>query len=316
MRVTFITTQAEVSLQFKTRTRRLTSMRSTPISSRSEPARMTTIRLPARDNFSPFTGSAVPDQHAEALGMRVPRLVWASGESFEHMRLSVGSELLRFGLKEWAGIREIQTVRGVATHGGLSKSGVGELLAAIQPRAENADLPIVVCRDVHVPARIVEQASSEGRVSLVYLGAPEDPEMRLQRWPFRPAIPPIPMPSGMTPDLLLWMGMSAGYESQRGLDGRDAETAHLHWMTKHLSRAAPLGLWLVINLDRLRLGRAGPGYLDDSVVAALMRWTQGLFIDCGIVLLSESRVSPACLSQVGNAAQVIGRAMYRRQRSS
>jgi hypothetical protein len=270
---------------------------------------MTTIHLPRREEFVPLGDSFGSSTQRVTLEHRLPRIVWACGESFARPHLSIGSELLRHGFKEWSGIKEIETVGGVEPQGCLTRSGVGELLSATLPRHDFADLPIVICRDVHAPARIIEQASLDGRISLAYLGSPEDPELRLHRWPFRPAIPPIPMPEGMTPDSLVWLG--AGDHGVRGPKNSDGVTEHLQQADMHLRRATPLGLWLVIDLDRLRLGRPGPGYLEEGVAAAMMRWAQGLVIEGGVILLSESRLPHERSMHASAAAQVMGQALHR-----
>lgn len=272
---------------------------------------MSTFQLPLQEQFSPL-GETADWRHMAAIdaNARVPRLVWACGEDFAIPRLSLASEMLRFGFKEWAGIKSMQTIHGVTGQGSLTREGVAELLSATRQMEAVADLPIVLCRDVHAPARIVEQASAAGRVSLAYLGAPEDPEMRLRRWPFRPAIPPIPMPAGLTPDSLIWLGVSPECEGLRG-NGRDAVASHLGWMASHVNRATPLELWLVLHIDKLRLGRYGPGYLDEGVVAALMRWAQEQVVDCGVILLSETKAPAVGPVQIGAVAQLIGQALHR-----
>jgi hypothetical protein len=270
---------------------------------------MPTIHLHRHDEFKPLGDSFAWNTQRLSLEQRLPRIVWACGESFASPRLSIGSELLRHGFKEWAGIQELRTVQGVESQGSLSRGGVSELLSATQFRQDFADLPIVICRDVHAPARIIEQASQEGRISLAYLGAPEDPELRLHRWPFRPAIPPIPMPAGMTPDSVVWLGVSDSDTQVR--KSRDRVSEHIHQAGVHLSRATPLGMWLVIHLDRLRLGRPGPGYLDEGVVAAVMRWAQGQVIDSGIILIAEAQVPHGKAMHAGAAAQAMGQAMHR-----
>lgn len=270
---------------------------------------MTTFLLPRRKEFLPLGDSLGSTAHRAALGHRLPRIVWACGESFVRPRLSIGSELLRHGFKEWAGIKELETVRGVNPQGSLTRTGVAEMLLATQPRQDFADLPIVICRDVHAPARIIEQASRDGQTSLAYLGAPEDPELRLHRWPFHPAIPPIPMPDGMTPDSLVWLGAS-GRDSP-GRKSHDLAAEHIHQADTHTRRATPLGLWLVIELDRLRLGRAGPGYLEEGVAAAMIRWAQGLVIEGGVVLLSESQLPLDRAMHASAAAQLMGQALHR-----
>jgi hypothetical protein len=270
---------------------------------------MPTIHLHRREEFLPLGNSFVLNTQRLTLEHRLPRIVWTCGESFARPRLSIGSELLRHGFKEWAGIKEIETVCGVEPQGSLTRTGVVELLSATRPRQDFADLPVVVCRDVHAPARIIEQASFAGRISLAYLGAPEDPELRLHRWPFHPAIPPIPMPEGMTPDSLVWLG--AGYHDSRGPKNRDLVSGHIHQADMHVRRATPLGLWLVIDLDRLRLGRPGPGFLDEGVAAAMIRWAQGLVIDGGVILLSESQLPHDRSMHASAAAQVMGQALHR-----
>lgn len=277
---------------------------------------MSTLHLQPQEQFIPLGDSATwRDQAVIDANARVPRIVWACGETFSSPRLSLASELLRFGFKEWAGIRSMEAIHGLDAQGSLTRDGVAELLSATRQRNEVADLPIVLCRDVHAPARIVEQAASAGRVSLAYLGAPEDPELRLRRWPFRPAVPPIPMPAGLTPDSLVWLGVSAECEAARG-GGRDRVAEHLGWMTGHLRRTAPLEVWLVVHIDKLRLGRFGPAYLDEAVVAALMRWAQDQCVDCGVILLSEGKAPAVGPTQIGAVAQLLGQAMHRRKGAS
>lgn len=304
------TPRHNASLAFKTCEEAFPRMRRHGDATAHNSDAMSILRLPAKENFVPLGDATRRHDHLSDIDMRVPRLVWACGESFDKPQLSVASELLRYGFKEWAGIRELRSLRGVTAQGWLTREGVDELCELAQPRTDIADCPIMLCRDVHAPARIIERSAEKGRVSLAYLGAPEDPEERLRRWPFRPAIPPIPMPDGLTPDSLIWLGVSPECEPQRQF-GRDAGAQHLSWLTAHLARTTPLALWLVIRVDKLRLGRPGPGHLDERVVAAVMRYRQACFLEGGIILLCEGPATPASPHRLGEAAQAIGRALHR-----
>jgi hypothetical protein len=263
-----------------------------------------------REKFVPLGESEKWIEHVTDLQMRLPKLVWACGESFETSRLSVGSELLRYGFKEWAGIREMSTLRGVTPQGQLTREGVAELLDEVMPTEDGFDrMPIVVCRDVHAPARIIERSAQAGRVSMAFAGATESAEMQQRRSPFVPALPPIPIPADLTPDSILWLGV--GRECERSEGGRPDAAAHVRWLEKHFRRTCPLSLWLVVQLDQLRLGRSGHGWLDEGVVASLMRSVQSWGCYGGVVLLSETKASPAGPGRVGESAQMLGRALHR-----
>jgi hypothetical protein len=255
--------------------------------------------LYASPSSSALSSSFEPERPPTACrGVKIARLVWACGEHFSNPRLSIGSELLRFGFKEWAGIRDLQTLRATGPQGRLTEAERHELCLAASLREGDLDLPIVICRDTHVLPALMADTGPASRVTVTYLGAAASPSQA----------------DGLAPERVLRLA-EASAKAQQDRTHAEVAAEHIAAIERHLLSAAPARWWLVIRLDHLRLGRAGAGWIDEPVAGALLQWTQSLRTDCSVMLLSGSRATPASLLHISHAARTLGQAMHRRVRS-
>src|SRR5687768_16189161 len=87
----------------------------------------------------------------DALDHRCVRLISAGGEHVGLERMTLGSELLRHGFKEWGGIRQALNVAPAGRDGTLDAAGIAQVRAAIDAADDSCELPVVVCRDRLAP---------------------------------------------------------------------------------------------------------------------------------------------------------------------
>lgn len=269
-----------------------------------------------RGDLHVFSGR--PDSPLWALAHRVPRLVWACGEHFGQERLSIASELMRHGLREWAGIKECIAVPGVDGEGRCSAEALLEIRAGAASRTEVADFPIVLCRDAAVVPVLIGSAEKHAGTVLALMGHPAVHRTPpLFAWQ-----PPVPLPEGLTPERIAWFGAPASEYaggSQRlrprllsgiaALVRRDAPGV-LQSIESLLREHHATHLCVVLFADCMRLGRSGE-FIDDAFVAGLLNWLQRQEAEPLLVVVSGARITPSLRWPVAEAARHLGQALFR-----
>ena len=282
------------------------------------------LQLPDSTASTPLFSALAHGASIDPLRHRRPQLIWASGESFSGDRLTLGAELLRHGLKEWGGIKDMLTIGHVGAGGALSDASVDALWAAVDAASDCAELPIVVCRDPLAATLLVERVAAAQNTLLGLVGSPLAQGWRVKSSCLFDWSSPIPLPHGLSSSDVAWLGAPDEVcapqalrntppfvNSLRGLSA-DSIPLYLHALELHTRRRHATALWLVVFVDRLRLGRGGAEFFDDEVLACVLRWMQGQpALEVGVVLLSDSLMPTSLRPRVADAARHLGQALFR-----
>lgn len=250
------------------------------------------------------------------------RFLWASREGLATERLSIGGELLRYGMSEWSGARvPLHPVDAVLRD-------PDEMAIARWACHHATDLdgkitcPVLVCDDLRVAAAVMDRLASDVSRGAVFVGAP-DPRTPLPLGSQSRASASMALLLPGTPARRIsWLGAESEHPAverhlsvcadRRGLSA-DSVPYYLRAIETSLHREHCGEAWLIVFLDSLvPQSRTAPA-LDIEVLAAALAWFASFEPARGIVFLSvPGPVRTAHPWNHGEVARRLGHCLARR----
>jgi hypothetical protein len=256
--------------------------------------------------------------------LRAPlKFIWASREHLALPRMSLGGELMRFGLAEWSGARQLAHA-GASDEMPAGEDGLLNWTVREVESGESSQMrPVVVCNSTAQARGLLQGLASEGQRGVLLVGSPHQwPGLNLVRRSASAGLLADLLP-GVPVAQVAWLGMaddSQGLESQLALAAHEGGLAgesiefYIRAAGRALSSQNVGEVWFVVYLDAMTTCRPDRTALEIDVITSVLGAFDAFDAARGVVLVSSAPAGAAVSrTSMGVLAKRLGACLASRQ---